>query len=91
MKPVCTGLVFIQIDLAIIRENIGGLTEKDLAAACYLRGLNMSGLDRSEADAFLRQWLQISAKLDAHSGSLLLHMPMLLGMNRKNQFWDSTQ
>ena len=55
MKPVSTGLVFIQIDLAIIRENIGGLTEKDLAAACYLRGLNMSGLDRSEADAFLRQ------------------------------------
>jgi hypothetical protein len=74
--------------LAIIRENIDNLVDKDLASACYLRGLNAFDLERSETDAFLRQWTAISTQLDANSGSLLLHLPILLGINVKNQFWN---
>jgi len=30
----------------------------------------------------------ISAQLDAKTGSLLLHLPILLGINMKYQFWN---
>jgi hypothetical protein len=44
-------------------------------------------MDESEAVAFLRDWISVSAKLDRETTSLLIHLPVILGMGKSNQLW----
>ncbi|NXC77788.1 LTMD1 protein, partial [Anhinga anhinga] len=52
-----------QLDRAMLRLGLGQLSEEELKAACYLRGLNSTHLGMSECRAWLEQWLGLSCKL----------------------------
>ncbi|XP_009585144.1 PREDICTED: LETM1 domain-containing protein 1, partial [Fulmarus glacialis] len=51
------------LDRAMLRLGLGQLSEEELKAACYLRGLNSTHLGMSECRAWLEQWLGLSCKL----------------------------
>ncbi|NXL01588.1 LTMD1 protein, partial [Mesembrinibis cayennensis] len=51
------------LDRAMLRLGLGQLSEEELKAACYLRGLNSTHLGASECRAWLEQWLGLSCKL----------------------------
>ncbi|NXL54037.1 LTMD1 protein, partial [Podilymbus podiceps] len=51
------------LDRAMLRLGLGQLSEEELRAACYLRGLNSTHLGASECRAWLEQWLGLSCKL----------------------------
>ncbi|NWW44973.1 LTMD1 protein, partial [Pedionomus torquatus] len=51
------------LDRALLRLGLGQLSEEELRAACYLRGLNSTHLGMSECRAWLEQWLGLSCKL----------------------------
>jgi len=73
--------------LAILREGTDSLDIRDLASACFLRGINCKDMEESVAFEFIRDWISVSAKLDKETTSLLIHLPVILGMAKKNQFW----
>ncbi|NWI64609.1 LTMD1 protein, partial [Todus mexicanus] len=70
-----------QLDRAMLRLGLGQLSEEELRAACYLRGLNSTHLDMAECRAWLEQWLGLSCKLDASEVSLLANSMVLLSLN----------
>ncbi|NXT25374.1 LTMD1 protein, partial [Syrrhaptes paradoxus] len=51
------------LDRAMLRLGLGQLSEEELKAACYLRGLNSTHLDTAQCRAWLEQWLGLSCKL----------------------------
>uniref|UniRef100_A0A8U8C331 Uncharacterized protein n=1 Tax=Geospiza parvula TaxID=87175 RepID=A0A8U8C331_GEOPR len=51
------------LDHALLRLGPGQLSEEELRAACYLRGLNSTHLGRAECQAWLEQWLRLSCEL----------------------------
>ncbi|NWU73137.1 LTMD1 protein, partial [Pterocles burchelli] len=51
------------LDRALLRLGLGQLSEEELRAACYLRGLNSTHLDVAQCRAWLDQWLGLSCKL----------------------------
>ncbi|NWU48341.1 LTMD1 protein, partial [Dromas ardeola] len=59
------------LDRAMLRLGLGQLSEEELKAACYLRGLNSTHLGMSECRAWLEQWLGLSCKLQGIKGQLL--------------------
>ncbi|XP_051627555.1 LETM1 domain-containing protein 1 isoform X3 [Manacus candei] len=69
------------LDRALLRLGLGQLSEEELRAACYLRGLNSTHLGRAECWAWLEQWLQLSCELQASEASLLAHSMVLLSLN----------
>ncbi|XP_027569795.1 LETM1 domain-containing protein 1 isoform X3 [Pipra filicauda] len=69
------------LDQALLRLGLGQLSEEELRAACYLRGLNATHLGRAECWAWLEQWLQLSCELQASEASLLAHSMVLLSLN----------
>ncbi|KAM6112249.1 LOW QUALITY PROTEIN: LETM1 domain-containing protein 1 [Phoenicopterus ruber ruber] len=71
----------IRLDRAMLRLGLGQLSEEELRAACYLRGLNSTHLGTSECRAWLEQWLQLSCKLQASEASLLANSMVLLSLN----------
>ncbi|NWW83228.1 LTMD1 protein, partial [Climacteris rufus] len=52
-----------QLDRALWRLGLGQLSEEELRAACYLRGLSSAQLGRAECRAWLEQWLGLSCQL----------------------------
>ncbi|NXK00687.1 LTMD1 protein, partial [Corythaixoides concolor] len=70
-----------QLDRAMLRLGLGQLSEEELKAACYLRGLNSTHLGTSECRAWLEQWLGLSCKLQASEASLLANSMVLLSLN----------
>ncbi|NXN91125.1 LTMD1 protein, partial [Rhinopomastus cyanomelas] len=70
-----------QLDRAMLRLGLGQLSEEELRAACYLRGLNAAHLDMGECRAWLEQWLRLSCKLEASEASLLANSMVLLSLN----------
>ncbi|NXH79297.1 LTMD1 protein, partial [Hydrobates tethys] len=69
------------LDRAMLRLGLGQLSEEELKAACYLRGLNSTHLGVSECRAWLEQWLGLSCKLQASEASLLANSMVLLSLN----------
>ncbi|NXH37093.1 LTMD1 protein, partial [Myiagra hebetior] len=69
------------LDRALLRLGLGQLSEEELRAACYLRGLNSTHLGRAECRAWLEQWLGLSCELQASEASLLAHSMVLLSLN----------
>ncbi|KAK0680734.1 LTMD1 protein, partial [Pygoscelis papua] len=69
------------LDRAMLRLGLGQLSEEELKAACYLRGLNPTRLGMSECRAWLEQWLGLSCKLQASEASLLANSMVLLSLN----------
>ncbi|NXP20385.1 LTMD1 protein, partial [Scytalopus superciliaris] len=69
------------LDRALLRLGLGQLSEEELRAACYLRGLNSTHLGRAECWAWLEQWLRLSCELQASEASLLAHSMVLLSLN----------
>ncbi|NXW37677.1 LTMD1 protein, partial [Phaetusa simplex] len=59
------------LDRAMLRLGLGQLSEEELKAACYLRGLNSTHLGMSECRAWLEQWLGLSCKLQGTARQLL--------------------
>ncbi|NXG89580.1 LTMD1 protein, partial [Stercorarius parasiticus] len=59
------------LDRAMLRLGLGQLSEEELKAACYLRGLNSTHLGMSECRAWLEQWLGLSCKLQGTERQLL--------------------
>ncbi|NXV76649.1 LTMD1 protein, partial [Atlantisia rogersi] len=51
------------LDRALLRLGLGQLSEEELKAACYLRGLNSTHLGMADCRAWLEQWLGLSCKL----------------------------
>ncbi|NXO46605.1 LTMD1 protein, partial [Locustella ochotensis] len=51
------------LDRALLRLGLGQLSEEELRAACYLRGLNSTHLGQAECRAWLEQWLRLSCEL----------------------------
>ena len=82
--------LLMEIDRAVVRENMEALSHEELQRSCSQRGLNVHGLDRSEMLEYLGAWTRISGQLDAGSASLLLHLPVLLGYNHRTRHCDST-
>ncbi|NXM76658.1 LTMD1 protein, partial [Serilophus lunatus] len=69
------------LDRALLRLGLGQLSEEELRAACYLRGLNSTHLGQAECQAWLEQWLGLSCELQASEASLLAHSMVLLSLN----------
>ncbi|KAI6062520.1 LETM1 domain-containing protein 1 [Aix galericulata] len=69
------------LDRALLRLGLGQLSEEELRAACYLRGLNSTHLCLAECRAWLEQWLQLSCKLQVSEVSLLANSMVLLSLN----------
>ena len=82
--------LLMEIDRAVVRENMEALRPLQLQWLCSQRGLNVQGLDRSEMLVYLGAWTRISGQLDAGSASLLLHLPVLLGYNHRTRHCDSS-
>ncbi|NXQ32469.1 LTMD1 protein, partial [Alaudala cheleensis] len=51
------------LDRALLHLGLGQLSEEELRAACYLRGLNSTHLGQAECRAWLEQWLRLSREL----------------------------
>ncbi|NXC60221.1 LTMD1 protein, partial [Aleadryas rufinucha] len=51
------------LDRALLGLGLGQLSEEELRAACYLRGLNSTELGQAECRAWLEQWLGLSCEL----------------------------
>ncbi|ESO84564.1 hypothetical protein LOTGIDRAFT_236224 [Lottia gigantea] len=71
-------LIFLNIDRAMRREGLLTLKDEEIERACYARGVNPMGLNREEKLKYLRQWVDVSHKIDESSVSLLLHLPIFL-------------
>ncbi|KAM3657366.1 LETM1 domain-containing protein 1-like [Ammospiza maritima maritima] len=69
-----------QLDRALLHLGLGQLSEEELRAACYLRGLNSTHLGRAQCQAWLEQWLRLSCQLQASEASLLAHSMVLLAL-----------
>ncbi|XP_039559128.1 LETM1 domain-containing protein 1 isoform X2 [Passer montanus] len=69
------------LDHALLHLGLGQLSEEELRAACYLRGLNSTHLGQAECQAWLEQWLRLSCELQASEASLLAHSMVLLALN----------
>ncbi|NXA56306.1 LTMD1 protein, partial [Nothocercus julius] len=70
-----------QLDQALARLGPSELSEEELRAACYLRGLNSTHLSAGECRAWLEQWLGLSCRLQASEVSLLANSLVLLSLN----------
>ncbi|KAM6039003.1 LETM1 domain-containing protein 1 isoform 2-T2 [Chlamydotis macqueenii] len=70
-----------QLDRAALRLGLAQLSDEELRAACYLRGLNGARLAAGECRAWLEQWLGLSCKLQASEASLLANSMVLLSLN----------
>ncbi|XP_023801581.1 LETM1 domain-containing protein 1, partial [Cyanistes caeruleus] len=55
------------LDRALLQLGLGQLSEEELRAACYLRGLNSTHLGQAECRAWLEQWLRLSCELQGTS------------------------
>lgn len=69
------------LDGALARLGLAQLSEEELRAACYLRGLNPSQLSAAQCRAWLEQWLGLSCMLQASEASLLANSMVLLSLN----------
>ncbi|NWV42771.1 LTMD1 protein, partial [Grantiella picta] len=69
------------LDHALLHLGLGQLSEEELRAACYLRGLNSTHLGQAECRAWLERWLRLSCELQASEASLLAHSMVLLSLN----------
>ncbi|XP_066055346.1 LETM1 domain-containing protein 1-like [Chamaea fasciata] len=65
------------LDRALLLLGPGQLSEEELRAACYLRGLNSTHLGQAKCLA----WLRLSWELQASEASLLAHSMVLLSLN----------
>ena len=78
-----------EVDRAVEREGgVLGLDADALDRVCSARGLNVDEVDTEGKREYLEEWIRVSLRLDARSVSLLLHLPILLGYNQKNRYWD---
>ncbi|XP_037629169.1 LETM1 domain-containing protein 1 [Sebastes umbrosus] len=75
------GLELLQLDRALSRLGAHQLSEPELRQACYLRGLNSSGLSVGQHREWLSRWLQVSSSLKDSEVSLLLHSIVFLSAN----------
>ncbi|XP_022688683.1 LETM1 domain-containing protein 1-like isoform X1 [Varroa jacobsoni] len=76
-----------EIDRALVREGpLESLSDDDIARCCLTRGFNPLGASRTEAEEFLDKWLTASLQLKERELSLLLHMPIFLAYNHRNNF-----
>ncbi|XP_065609839.1 LETM1 domain-containing protein 1 isoform X1 [Cyrtonyx montezumae] len=69
------------LDRALARLGLAQLSEEELRAACYLRGLNPAALSAAQCRAWLEQWLRLSCVLQASEVSLLANSMVLLSLN----------
>ncbi|XP_031459142.1 LOW QUALITY PROTEIN: LETM1 domain-containing protein 1 [Phasianus colchicus] len=69
------------LDRALARLGLAQLSEEELRAACYLRGLNPAQLSAAQCRAWLEQWLRLSCVLQASEASLLANSMVLLSLN----------
>uniref|UniRef100_A0A674GA05 LETM1 domain containing 1 n=1 Tax=Taeniopygia guttata TaxID=59729 RepID=A0A674GA05_TAEGU len=69
------------LDRALLLLGLGQLSEEELRAACFLRGLSSSHLGHAECRAWLERWLRLSCELQASEVSLLAHSMVLLALN----------
>ncbi|XP_067170287.1 LETM1 domain-containing protein 1 isoform X2 [Apteryx mantelli] len=69
------------LDRAMLRLGLSELSEEELKAACYLRGLDSTHLSASECRAWLERWLGLSCRLQASEASLLANSMVLLSLN----------
>lgn len=76
------------MDKAIMREGgIDQLTEDELRTACFMRGLNGSGLSVHKLNHWLDQWIQITKHVESSENlSFFLHLPILLTYNHPNNW-----
>ncbi|XP_010212845.1 PREDICTED: LETM1 domain-containing protein 1 [Tinamus guttatus] len=70
-----------QLDRALARLGTRELSEEELRAACYLRGLDSTHLSAGECRVWLEQWLGLSCRLEASEISLLANSLVLLSLN----------
>ncbi|XP_054033330.1 LETM1 domain-containing protein 1 [Dryobates pubescens] len=74
-------LEILQLDRALRQLGLGQLSEQELRAACYLRGLDSTHLGLAECRAWMEQWLRLSCRLQASEASLLANSMVLLSLN----------
>ncbi|KAG4079683.1 hypothetical protein HA402_009069 [Bradysia odoriphaga] len=87
MRLAKHAFVIHHIDLAILREGgVHNLPQDVLIHACRARGLNPTNLSTDMMVDWLKQWVDISTKIDGTNISLLLHLPILIGYNSPNNW-----
>ena len=71
------------IDDVMTMEGLDNLTDSELSSVLFARGFNPSELTREEQLQHLRDWVDVTTKLDPRSIALYLHLPALLFLNSK--------
>ena len=80
--------MILEIDKAIQREGLEVMSFNDWLDCCQVRGLNVNGVSEGEIGDYLQNWIRVSTQLNEHSCSLLLHLPIFLGYNKKSRYWN---
>ena len=81
------GNLLLEMDKALERDGgPGALSHQELKMACFRRGLRVNDLERDEMEDYLEKWLAISSVVDSSCVSLVLHLPVLLGINKKTRY-----
>ncbi|XP_032994344.1 LETM1 domain-containing protein 1 isoform X1 [Lacerta agilis] len=69
------------LDQAMLKLGVGQLTDEEVQAACYTRGLNSVHLSPLACRLWLSHWLTLSCSLKDAETSLLAHGMVLLSIN----------
>jgi len=77
------GQMLRAIDDVMTMEGLDNLTDSELSSVLFARGFNPSELTREEQLQHLRDWVDVTTKLDPRSIALYLHLPALLFLNSK--------
>ncbi|XP_073974983.1 LETM1 domain-containing protein 1 [Rhodnius prolixus] len=75
------------MDLAIVKEGgVEKLTNDEIRAACFIRGLNPTNMNTEETVVWLNEWVNISSNLREDHWSFILHLPILMAYNHPSNW-----
>lgn len=77
------------LDDKLLTMDLDSLTQGEVLAACYMRGLNAGSLSKEANIYWLRNWIQLSKDCDKSDTWFLLHAMVLYSLNYKEHMYAS--
>lgn len=77
------------LDDKLSTMDLDSLTEGEVLAACYMRGLNAGSLSKEANIYWLKNWIELSRDCDKSDTWFLLHAMVLYSLNYKEHMYAS--